>query len=279
MVTGGTVLISDKMARLKPCLRCGYSLRGVASAKNCPECGLAVRISLSGNRGLEWTNPRWQRFLAFAFGVLAFGLFCKTLSSAGDWVIYGADGHLYQLSHLTLSIVVWLTTITGEVSPIACGSALCLLAKGEGRHPDESRAARRVMLSAGILILSLGLLWALGEYGLSDSIPKWGLHIIWWCLSGPWIPLIVCVLACSYASDLGKRGNSRLLATVSQLPIWPTAAGLVFWLFTIDRIIWPLRSIIWDWLFPLSMLAMLAVTLRMLLRGAREADLNWATDP
>src|SRR4051812_12950384 len=63
MAVGGVILVSDKQARLKPCLRCGYSLRYAAGIKNCPECGLAVRITLAGHSGLEWTNPRWQRFL------------------------------------------------------------------------------------------------------------------------------------------------------------------------------------------------------------------------
>src|SRR5438105_4559399 len=101
MAIGGTILISDKLARLKPCLRCGYSLLHISGAKNCPECGLAIRISLSDNRSLEWSNPRWQRFLAFAFGVLALGLFCKALSSAGNWVIYGAEEGYYGVGDVT----------------------------------------------------------------------------------------------------------------------------------------------------------------------------------
>src|SRR3954452_7924532 len=60
MAARSVILVSDKQARLKSCLRCGYSLRHLAGARNCPECGLAVRISLSGNSGLEWSSPGWQ---------------------------------------------------------------------------------------------------------------------------------------------------------------------------------------------------------------------------
>ncbi len=84
----GVILVSDKIARLKPCLRCGYSLLRIAGAKNCPECGLAVRISLAGNSGLEWSNPRWQRAVALAMGVLALGLACRALDFALGWVLY-----------------------------------------------------------------------------------------------------------------------------------------------------------------------------------------------
>src|SRR4051812_5676453 len=80
MGVGGVIFVSDKQARLKPCLRCGYSLRYTAGVKNCPECGLAVRVSLSDNTAPEWSSPRWQRWRAIAFAVLAAGTICQLLS-------------------------------------------------------------------------------------------------------------------------------------------------------------------------------------------------------
>ena len=60
----------DQRARLKPCLRCGYSLRNNIDARNCPECGLAVRISLANDDSLHMSNPAWLRRLAL--GAAAF---------------------------------------------------------------------------------------------------------------------------------------------------------------------------------------------------------------
>src|SRR5438309_8718610 len=94
MGVGGVILVPDKQARLKPCLRCGYSLRYAAGIKNCPECGLAVRITLSGHSGLEWSNPRWQRFLALAFALLILGMICRVLGFIAQWLLRADENYL-----------------------------------------------------------------------------------------------------------------------------------------------------------------------------------------
>jgi hypothetical protein len=267
---------SDKQARLKPCLRCGYSLLRIAGARNCPECGLAVRISLAGNSGLEWTNPRWQRVLARALSVLAFGLICRMLGAALYWVFYWDDEY-YQLRHATYVILSWINRYAVEADPIVCGLALCVLAKGERRHPDRSRALRGITLAAGILLIALGLLNALLGHGFLRSISVW--YFTWRVMRGPWIPLVISILVCTYTLQIGRRSSSRLLRRVSQVPLWPVAAGLVAWLLNLNRIFWPLSSLILDVAFPLAMIALLLVAVRVLLSGAREAHLNWVTDP
>jgi hypothetical protein len=56
--------------RDKPCWRCGYSLRKLPlESRNCPECGLAVRISLSGDPSLHIADQRW--LLRLALGAVA----------------------------------------------------------------------------------------------------------------------------------------------------------------------------------------------------------------
>ena len=57
---------SDPRAREKPCIRCGYSLRKVTDSIHCPECGLAVWLSLNNNDTLENSNPDWLRRSALA---------------------------------------------------------------------------------------------------------------------------------------------------------------------------------------------------------------------
>ncbi|HEY8749098.1 MAG TPA: hypothetical protein VIM11_14035 [Tepidisphaeraceae bacterium] len=277
MGTGGVIVVSDKQARLKPCLRCGYSLLRIAGARNCPECGLAVRISLAGNSGLEWSNPRWQRVGALALCVLAFGLVCRMLSAVSNWVSYGAFEDYYQLGDLTYRFLEWIDKYAGEADPIFCGVALCVLAKGERRHPDRSRAVRGITLAAGILLIAFGLLNALVRHGFLPFPLLW--YFLLRAMRGPWIPLVISILVCTYALHIGRRSSSRFLRRVSQVPLWPTAAGLVVWLLNLNRLFEPLSSLLLDIAFPLTMIVMLVVAVRVLLSGAREAELNWVTDP
>jgi hypothetical protein len=275
-MVGGRILVSDKRGRLKPCRRCGYSLAHIAGARNCPECGLAVRISLSSNSGLEWSSPRWQRFMAVAFGVLALGLLCRTAGSAGHWLIRLLLRGNYSFSRAFE--VGWRLSFYGEqAAPVICAIALCMMARGERRYPDQSRGARLLVLWVGVAVLSLGL-FRVAVWNLRTPFPGWVVSCVQFTLSGPLFPSVIAILACTYAASLAKRGHSRLLSKLSQLPLYPAAAAVVFWLMRIDQLFWPLRSIVCDWLFPLSMAAMLGISVRVLLGGAREAEQNWISD-
>jgi hypothetical protein len=273
----GKILVSEKRARLKPCRRCGYSLAHIAGARNCPECGLAVRISLSSNSGLEWSSPVWQRFMAVAFGVLGLGLLCRTVGSAAYCLFRLMIQKRSQFGG-SFEVVWWLFANAAQASAIICGIALCLMARGERRYPDASRGVRLILFWTGVAVFSLGLLGVEAWNRWLPSTPTWVSTCAEFMLTRPLIPPVIAVLVCSCAADLGKRGQSRLLSKLSQVPLYPAAAGVVFWLMRVDQFFWPLRSIVCDWLFPLSMTAMLGVTARVLLRGAREADENWISD-
>lgn len=275
----GVIVVSDKLARLKPCLRCGYSLRHIAGARNCPECGLAARISLSGNSGLEWTNPRWQRFLARAFGILALGMICRLLSFAADWILYGADEEYFSLGHVPFRLFVCFSEYASAADPILCGVSLCLLAKGERRYPDDSRPVRAIALAAGILFIAIGLINAVEIHGIWWFNSFFVRRIFWQATYGPWAPLVLSIFACTYALHFGKRGHSKRLRQLSQLPLWPAVIGVIVWLLNLERVWWPLRSVVADAAFPLSMLVVLAVMIRLLVLGAREVELNWVTEP
>ena len=273
----GVILVSDKKARLKPCLRCGYSLLRIAGAKNCPECGLAVRVSLGGNSALEWSNPRWQRIIALGFAILALGMVCRLVSLASYFAFVLEDYDYVQLGKITLRSIGWISRYAGEAEAIVCGLALCLLAKGERRYPDRSRAARGMALGAGLLLIAFGLLRVLLRHELIWSVFAW--RLLWRALDGPWVPVVISVLVCAYALDISKRGRSQFLRRVSQAPLWPAAVGVFVWLLNLDRPAWHVSSIIQNAAFPLTMIVVLVVAVRVLLSGAREAELNWVTDP
>src|SRR4051812_11718567 len=114
----------DRRARLKPCLRCGYSLIHNIDARNCPECGLAVRISLGGDDSLSMSDPAWIRWqqLAAASLLLAHvgGLVAMALVHA---VFIRARYGPRTVVHLgSLGAVAWITPVAGML--LAVGALL-----------------------------------------------------------------------------------------------------------------------------------------------------------
>ena len=273
----GVILVSDKKARQKPCLRCGYSLLRIAGAKNCPECGLAVRVSLAGNSALEWSNPRWQRVIALGFAVLALGMGCKLVNAGLYWVEYWYDEDYLQLREATYAAVQWVGRYCGEASLILCGVGLCLLVKGEGRHPDRTRVLHGVSLGAGIGVIALGVANVLMGHGYLWS--RWSIYVVWQLgMAGPWVPIVVSILVCLFGLEIGKRGRSRLLRQLCQAPLWPAGVGLVVWVLDLNRVWWPFSSVVLNVAFPLAMIGALGVMVKVLRVGAREAEVNWVTD-
>src|SRR5947207_5733226 len=76
-----------------PCERCGYDLRGLDPAGNCPECGEEVGASLRrwehaqrNTPDILECDPRWIRSVAegAAIAVLAFAI-AVALAFAPDW--------------------------------------------------------------------------------------------------------------------------------------------------------------------------------------------------
>lgn len=59
----------------RPCWRCGYPLRNLpgVDVRNCPECGLPIRVSLSGSGALQMADPQWLRMVGISAGLAATG--------------------------------------------------------------------------------------------------------------------------------------------------------------------------------------------------------------
>jgi hypothetical protein len=207
--------------------------------------------------------------MAVGFGVLAVGMLCRILSFAAGWISYGDDEGYFELSAIMSRIFWWIENYADEATPILCGLALCLLARRERRYPDKCRLMRAICLGAGVLLLALGLLDVVVRNGFWRLRPIWIHYIRFYALNGPWPPLVIGIFACASALYVGRRGGSRILQGLWQVPLWPMTAGLLAWLFNIDGLFWPLPLLLLGAAFPLSMIVMLVVAIRVLLLGPR----------
>jgi hypothetical protein len=150
------VIQSDPRARLRPCLRCGYSLRNVPDARACPECGLAVWLTLSGNDDLDLSNPEWLNRLALGSLTLAAthaALFAAVVALQA-WLLITENNGIVFLN--------WMRYIgfVGGVYFLACGGGLLLLGGVEGRYPERSRGPRRWTIIAGWASIAAGAWFA-----------------------------------------------------------------------------------------------------------------------
>lgn len=57
------------------CVRCAYSLAGLANDGVCPECGASIHHTIRGNR-LDYANPQYLAQLAKGAGLLTFSATC-----------------------------------------------------------------------------------------------------------------------------------------------------------------------------------------------------------
>jgi hypothetical protein len=274
---------SHQRARLKPCLRCGYSLRNNIEARNCPECGLAVRISLGGDDSLEMSNPAWVRRqqLAVAFLLLAHvgGLVAMALVQAPLARAHGSGFAIYRGGWIRA--VSWLTTVSAAL--LAVG-ALLMASSREGRYPDRLAGIRPFLWLGAVPLLLLSAF----ELLLNARL-----------IRGPWLPGWLHMLAASvtllaawgYLHELARRIPARrYMHAVFLLCLPPTIAALLWlvspyraWLLLYLRIDpWHLPA--WPWtvgtlVYVPWATVMLGQGWVMLRSAAREAAQNWVTDP
>ena len=81
------------------CRKCGYNLRGVNIARNCPECGTAVVFSLRGEM-LRQSDPEWLRLLHRGAVII--------LITDGLWVLHDLLHRNYYMSYYDSA---WATII------------------------------------------------------------------------------------------------------------------------------------------------------------------------
>jgi hypothetical protein len=250
------IIKSDRRAREKPCLRCGYSLRRIDST-HCPECGLSVWLSLNQNDALDWSRPEWLRRM-----------------SRGLWIMAAAQG-LGLISFVLLAIVSIAATIgwgplslawivTAQVISLAYliiyNAGLLLLTWSEERYPDRLETWRiaswivagvsaifgllliplafvpllggMVQLAMDFLILATGIVTLGYLRRLARRIPNSTLaRICGWMMLLPVIPFLKVFPFC------GVYLLMRMLWLGEILPILylPASAVLFIWFATLFR--------------------------------------------
>src|SRR3954451_20694689 len=135
---------SDPKAREKPCLRCGYSLRKLLDARNCPECGLSVWVSLNQNDSLDWSRPDWLRGIAL-----------------GAFIMAGAEALGLLMAGLVVMPWMWgwhASAWVVAVYLIALGAGMVLLGAPEKRYPDKLKGYRWFVVGSGIVGALFGVM-------------------------------------------------------------------------------------------------------------------------
>ncbi len=273
---------SDPRARLKPCLRCGYSLRNVPDARVCPECGLPVWLTLGGNDDLEMSNPQWLRRVSLGAALLAVANAALVMAAA----MIHAGHHLWDAGGRVVAFVAaaapentllpWSLAVYLAVS--ACG--LFLLGAHEGRYPERARNLRKTVFACAALAAAFGI-WLVAWRLTRNTRPPMFLLAAATCgqAAAGWI----------YLTELARRMPSQRLVRLFRalaIALGIAVLTLVFsgrfrlYLALIDP--WSRFAIAWTLfllIYPPASVVVLARLARILRRAAKRAETNWGPDP
>jgi hypothetical protein len=140
------------LADLK-CMHCGYSLRGLELSKTCPECGLAIAMTIAGP-GLQNASPFFLHRVMYgvtgvAAGVSLLGL-VYAVRVALNLTEFPPSVYEYWLGHV--ATIAWV---------VRWFSAMLLLApreKAAGSEYESELSARKLLLYAGIILFGIEIL-------------------------------------------------------------------------------------------------------------------------
>ena len=201
------------MAREKPCLRCGYSLRQIIDARHCPECGLSVWLSLNQDDVLNRCNPAWVVRQSVAAATLAAIQAIAVAVILGAW-LFGIEQALAE--RMVTSPVIAEIFLSGMYL-ILTAAGMLLLAVPEHRHPDHLKPWRRLLATGSVFTGIAGLVFA--GYGLPRFLTSFRpllRYVIWQQWLG--VALIVSsATTLAYLRQLARRVPS---ATISHFCEW-----------------------------------------------------------
>lgn len=204
------------------CVGCGYNLRGLSTAGQCPECALPVANSLRG-RLLRHANPRYVRRLATGAALLA----CS-------WLIIVAIGIAPRIlvplllragtpaamsaTFSTLSMVLSILEVVARLLAVA---GAWLLTSPE---PGQAGGLRSFIRVAALVSLIASAVSFLARFPM--SVP---LRMALWPLSvfAGGVGLAGTIAQFPYLRQLALRVPAPSLAWQTRIVVWPCAVVTV----------------------------------------------------
>lgn len=200
---------AGRLAEDRPCVACGYNLRGLDREGRCPECGTAVGRSLHGNL-LRYCDPEWVERLARGLSHVTGGVVGLILTPTAFLMGALLQGDYEGIFVFTLGIG---------------GMAVLLAARGwwiiAAREPGQvSPADFRLRFWIRALLLSIGILIV----AAASSSGRRGILTNWLAMTSSFTAIgaaiVAMVLGLLYLGRLCQRLPDEPLAKRCRVVAW-----------------------------------------------------------
>lgn len=210
-----------------PCIACGYDLRGVRHAPNCPECGRPRAHSLAPDR-LIFADPRWfdrvRRGLTLAYASVAIPIVLLIVLPVG-WAAY------------TLAT---FSSARAQASAVVAAPAT-MPASASAPVVTRVSTLNAAMQASAILTVALIVLWGIGLVAgmfLATSREP-GVHergVSARRVTRVAMAVAVAAPLCTWFATQRESGELRdAAANLAQAALLVACAGLVVWLRELAR--------------------------------------------